>query len=91
MPANRKRVEEAIARILDGAPAAEKAKTLCPRIPALDPLPPAVHAPSRHKRSHVEKRIAGLAQLDIATGELARHNDETDTESLRGNIESFVG
>jgi hydroxymethylglutaryl-CoA reductase (NADPH) len=91
MAASRQRVEEAIARVLDGTPARDMAQAMSPRSPALDPLPPAVHAPSRQRRGDVVKRIDALARNGISTVELARHNDQIDTGDLRGNIESFVG
>jgi len=91
MAANRQRVEEAIVRVLDGTPAGEKARAMCPRPPALDPLPETVHAPSRHGPRDVERRISELARQGVLVEELARHNDEIDTDSLRGNIEGFVG
>jgi hydroxymethylglutaryl-CoA reductase (NADPH) len=91
MAATRQRVEEAVERILDGDSVDAKLKALCPRPPKFDPLPQNVHAVARWARADVQKRIDGLTRAGIKTGQLSRLNDETDTESLRGNIEGFVG
>jgi hydroxymethylglutaryl-CoA reductase (NADPH) len=78
-----------ISGVLGGRTPEERARDLSPVSPSEVPLPPSVPAKDDYSREALERRRAFLRERGYTIDEIS--SVDADPESLRRNIESFVG
>ncbi|MBT7304802.1 MAG: hypothetical protein HN849_35060, partial [Victivallales bacterium] len=80
-----------MSRMLREGSAEELATRLAPRPSGQESLPARIPAGNDHTAAGLDKRRQSLAELGIATGQLAGKGEEIAPEALSGNIENLVG
>lgn len=80
-----------MSRMLREGSAEELATRLAPRPSGQESLPARIPAGNDHTAAGLDKRRQSLAELGIATGQLAGNGEEIAPEALSGNIENLVG
>ena len=91
MPISRERAREIVERNLGGREPLSIKEGLSPIPPEARPLPPRVPAGQDWSAAGQAERIAFLAGRGIATAALTGEQGPPDPESLRGNIEHYIG
>lgn len=91
MAAPRKLSEEVIHKILAGRDGLEILKSVEPRPPGKDPLPPSIPGRDDYSEAALRHRRELLAGQGIELPHLAGGGTDLPVEDLQGNIENFIG
>jgi hydroxymethylglutaryl-CoA reductase (NADPH) len=91
MPVSKDLAREVIRRLTQYGSLSVLAKRLAPVPPETKPLPPDVPRPGDWSGEARAQRIAFLESRGVSVPHLAGRGDDPDPESLRGNIEQFIG
>ena len=91
MPLSREQALEVIRRLTQWGSLDVLARRLSPTAPKTQPLPPDVPRPMDWSQEACNQRVALIERMGVAIPNLVGRGTAPEPESLRGNIEQYIG